>query len=153
MCQQALKQASKQLQAQGVRHCDTEKMQLLQSIPGLGPITAARIQAEVGDVSRFSHAKQLIAYAGLDPSVHSSGNTTRMGRLTKRGSPHLRHALFIAASVARRYDPELKLVYDRKRSEGKAYTQAVTHIARLMVYRIYAVLSRGTVFVKKGCGS
>ena len=151
-CQLALQQASKQLQAQGDAGCKVADMQLLQSIPGIGPVTAARIHAEIGDVRRFRHAKQLIAYAGLDPSVHSSGNTIRLGKLTKRGSPHLRHAFFIAASVARRYDPELRMVYERKRAEGKAYTQAVTHVARLMVYRVYAIWSRGTPFVKKGDG-
>jgi transposase len=64
---------------------------LLQSIPGIGPVAAATLVAEIGDVTRFKNAKALIAYAGLDPRVRQSGRTLqRNTRLTKRGSPYLR---------------------------------------------------------------
>ena len=71
------------------------------------------------------------------------------GRLTKRGSPHLRRALFIAASIARKYDPELKEYYLKKRNEGKRYAVAVCTVARKMSNRVYAVLKRKTPYVKR----
>jgi transposase len=150
-CQESLAMAAQTLQTQGVSGCDATTLKLLCSIPGIGPVTGARIMAEIGDITRFSNAAQLIAYAGLDPVIKRSGSSiNQTGKLTKRGSPHLRHSLFIVASVARRYDPELKRVYERKRAEGKTYTQAVIHVSRLVVNRLYAVWTRGTVFEERG---
>lgn len=150
-CQAMLATAARKLQERGLSACDKKTLALLCSIPGIGPVTGARIMAEIGDITRFKTAAQLVAYAGLDPVIKRSGSSlNRTGRLTKRGSPHLRHSLFIAASVARRYDQELRRVYERKRQEGKTYTQAVIHVARLLVNRLYAIWSRGTVFEKRG---
>ncbi len=62
-------------------------------------------------------------------------------------SPYLRRALYIAASIAQRYDPILKAYYVKKRAEGKRYKEATVANARHMVYRVYAVLKRGTPYV------
>ena len=129
--------------------CDGGLLLLLQSLPGFGPVIAATVIGEIGSIGRFSRPKQLVAFMGIDPAIRRSGtliNST--GPVTKRGSPHLRQALFIAASVARRYDPELKAVYQRKREQGKSYRQAVIHVARLLTYRLYAVWKRGTPYRK-----
>jgi transposase len=58
----------------------------LQTIPGIGVLTATTIYAWVGDIDRFPSAKVLSAYAGLVPSVRQSGATQRMGPITKTGS-------------------------------------------------------------------
>jgi len=84
----------------------------------------------------------------LDPKIRQSGHClNNQGKLTKRGSPHLRQALFVAASVARMHDPELKAYYEKKRSEGKKYTVAVCATARKLIYRIYIVWKRQTPYV------
>jgi len=57
--------------------------------------------------------------------------------------------LFIAASIARRFDPELREYYEKKRKEGKRYTVAVCAVSRKMACRVYAVLKRKTPYVKK----
>lgn len=69
-----------------------------------------------------------------------------MGKLTKRGSPHLRRSLFIAANVARRFDPNLQALYDKKRAEGKSYTVATCVVARKLVAIIHAVWLRQTPY-------
>jgi len=75
--------------------------QYLTSIPGLGLVTSAMILAEIGDVSRFSSLEKLVAYAGIDASVYQSGEfEAQHMHMSKRGSPHLRHALWQAASMA-----------------------------------------------------
>ena len=118
---------------------------LLCSIPGIGPLTAATIIAEIGDVSRFKDAQSLMAYAGLDPRVRQSGKTLlRNTHLTKRGSPYLRRALYVAATIAKRRDAEMNRVFGKKRAEGKRYTEATIVIARKLVARVYAVWKRGT---------
>jgi transposase len=71
--------------------------QRLQELPGLGPILALTIRAEVGDIHRFATGAQLASYAGLVPRVEASAGRIRYGRITKRGSPWLRWALVEAA--------------------------------------------------------
>lgn len=115
-------------------------MQRLQTIPGIGPYVAASLIGEVQDMSRFATAKAFVAYAGLDPKIRQSGHTLNStGRLTKRGSSYLRRSLFIAASVARQYDPNFKALYEKKRSEGKGYKVAVCVVARKLAAVIRAV--------------
>ncbi len=95
---------------------------LLRSIPGVGPIVCASLIGEIQNIQRFGSSKALIAYAGLDPKIRQSGHTLNVtGRLTKRGSPHLRRNLFMAASVARRHDPYFKSLYDRKQLRCRIY--------------------------------
>ena len=69
----------------------------LQAIPGVGPVLALLIRAEVGDVRRFPTPGHLASYAGLVPSVDNSARRIRYGRITRRGSPWLRWALVEAA--------------------------------------------------------
>lgn len=77
--------------------CDDET-KLLMTIPGVGPLTAFLVKAEVGDFARFSHPDKLASYAGLVASSHSSGGKQRYGHITKQGSKHLRWALVQAAA-------------------------------------------------------
>jgi transposase len=116
---------------------------------GVGPAIAVSLSAEIGDISRFPGSKQLVAYAGLDPRVRQSGTVLhRNTRLTKRGSAELRHSLFLAANIARQHDPELRAYYQKKRAEGRTYTEATVATARKVCYRVFAVLRRGTPYVK-----
>lgn len=121
-----------------------ELMRLLRTIPGVGPYIAASLIGEIQNMQRFTTAKAVIAYAGLDPRIKQSGkclNST--GRLTKRGSSYLRRTVFIAASVARRYDPQFKALYDKKRDEGKTYTVATCVVARKLLTVIRSVWLSG----------
>lgn len=69
----------------------------LQALCGVSLIVAVTTVAELGDLTRFDSAKQLMAYLGLVPSEHSSGSTTRRGSITKTGNGHVRRALTEAA--------------------------------------------------------
>lgn len=142
--------AASALQKQGVAMADRSQTTLLESIPGIGTTLSATIAAEIGDVGRFSSGKALVAYAGLDPRVKQSGATlSRNTRLTKRGSPYLRRALFLAAMIGERSDLELKVYYEKKRAEGKRFTEATVANARHVAHRVYAVLKRGTPYEKR----
>lgn len=125
-------------------------IELLETIPGISFKLAFVIWTEIGSINKFEDSNKLVAFSGLDPKIRQSGHClNNQGKLTKRGSPHLRRALFVAASIARRFDPELKAYYEKKRSEGKRYTVAVCAVARKLIYRIYAVWARQTPYVKK----
>jgi transposase len=70
-----------------------ENAKLLMTIPGISFYSALLISSEIGDISRFADSSSLVAYAGLTPSTHSSGGTTRHVSITKQGSPYLRWIL------------------------------------------------------------
>lgn len=115
--------------------------QYITTIPGIGMPTGAAILAEIGDVSRFASEEKLIAYAGIDATVHQSGqfNAAHM-HMSKRGSPYLRLALWQAASMAIRHNEELKEYYRKKRAEGKAHGTALGAVCRKLLIRIYVIL-------------
>jgi transposase len=97
---------------------DIEKYKIIQSFPCIGEKIAATIVSEIGEIDRLNHPKKLIAFAGIDPSVHSSGKfTATNNRITKRGSSRLRHALYMAflCGIRSSRNRKLKEYYDRKR--------------------------------------
>jgi transposase len=115
--------------------------QYLTTIPGIGPVTAAAIIGEIGDVHRFPSAENLVAYAGIDPSVYASGEFQgSRPHMSKRGSPYLRRALWLAATAARLHDPEMRAYYDKRRAEGKPYGTVMGALCHKLLVRIYVVL-------------
>lgn len=116
----------------------------LTSIPGVGTVLAATILSEIGDISRFSSADKLLAFAGLDPSVKQSGEfTSNQNRMSKRGSPYLRRAIWLASTVAVQCDPMFGAYYEKKMSEGLHYMNVIGHVSRKMTAVIFAVLRDG----------
>jgi transposase len=123
---------------------------ILRSIPGIGPACAAALAARVGDISRFTSPEKLVAYVGLDCRVHESGTSIKgKGYITKRGDRLLRHLLFLAANVSRRYIPELGAYYAKRRSAGKHHFSALCAIERKLVHVIWAVWTRGTPYERR----
>jgi transposase len=143
----ATKASVKRLRRYGGQQADRAAVRLLASIPGVGPTLATTLISEIEDVARFPDARRLVAFAGLDPKVRQSGTSLKRNtKLTKRGSPYLRRAAYLAASIAQRHDPDLKAYYLKKRSEGKRYKEATVANARHILHRVYAVWKRGTPY-------
>jgi transposase len=112
------------------------------TIPGIGSVLGASIVSEIGDISTFTSAEKLVAFAGIDPSVVQSGEFegTR-GKMSKRGSPHLRRALWQAAQCAAMQDGSIfRAYYLKKISEGKHHFTAIGAVARKLTYTVFAVL-------------
>lgn len=117
--------------------------QYLLSIKGIGAALAAAILGEIGDVSRFAGPEKLVAYAGLDPSVYQTGEfVAAEARLSKRGSPYLRRALWLAAGMARLSNPDLQAVYERKIAQGKHHNEAIAAVCHRLLNRVYIVLKQ-----------
>ena len=113
----------------------------LQSIPGIGEVTAPIILAEIGDINNFSSPSKLTAFAGIDPSENQSGNKKSTDEKTsKRGSPYLRHAIYLAAMVASKNDTVMHDYYIKKRAEGKHHYVALTGVERKLLGIIFHVL-------------
>ena len=122
--------------------------QYITSIPGIGPATGAAILGEIGDVHRFNSVDKLVAYAGIDPTVYQTGQfQASEAHMSKRGSPYLRHALWISATVAVRHDPDLQAFYEAKRKEGKHHGTVIGAVCRKLLARIYVILKEQRPYV------
>ena len=142
--QASLDAAKKQLYKDMADSCKGETYRLLRTIPGIGPYVSASLIGEIQTMDRFKSSKALTAYAGLDPKIRQSGKVLNStGKLTKRGSSYLRRSIFIAASVSRRYDPNMKAIYEKKRAEGKSYREANCVVARKILAIARAVWLSG----------
>jgi transposase len=118
------------------------------SCPGVGKVLGGIILGEIGDITRFPEPKKLVAFVGVDPSVRQSGEFVgTKNKISKRGSPHLRRAIWLAANVAAHHDPVLSAFYQKKRSEGKHHNTALGAVARKLTLIIYAVLRDNKPYV------
>jgi transposase len=134
------------LEQQIIDHIDRDPglkrdKELLLSIPGIGDTTAAVFLAEVQDVSRFSQARQLDAYAGLTPGQRESG-TSAHGRphLIKWGNVQLRTAFYMPALSAYRWNPVIAALHQRMQERGKSRMTIVTACMRKLLHLCYGVL-------------
>lgn len=115
----------------------------LMTIPGVGIATAAALVAAIGDVSRFSTPRKLVAYLGLDPKVRQSGDEpARHGRISKRGNAQARSVLVEAAWVAVRSPGPLRAFGERVRARRGAQVAAVA-VARKIAVLCWQLLIRG----------
>jgi len=134
-----------------------EQVELLQSIKGLGFLSALTLMCEIGDFSAFSKPKQLFAYFGLDPSVNQSGkfNGSRM-KMSKRGSRIARRVLHMAAvqsvgttKIGVPKNPVLRDFYLKKCAEGKTKMVALGAVSHKFCNIIFAVLREHQPYVMK----
>lgn len=117
---------------------------------GIGASLAAAIHAESDPASDFPSARQYAAYAGLEPSTFESGEMrgTRT-HISKRGSPHLRRALYLSAfSVYRRHD-YFHRIYRRFRKAGHKHTDALVIVARRLALVVWRLLKDNRPFTKR----
>lgn len=121
---------------------------ILQSVPGIGPVTAAVIAGRIGDPTRFTSLAAVRSYSGLVPSLMSSGTSGAHGGPTKRGDALLRGALFSAADQARKIDPQIAATYHRLMvAAGKHHTSATCTISATLLTRAVACWRAGTPYV------
>jgi len=121
-----------------------EETEIIMSMPGFGVITALTILGYMGNGSRFSNEKQVSYYVGLVPRVDDSGETSRRGRIIKRGCRQLRRVMIQCAWAMIRspYANEFKNKYEElKRRKGCG--KAIVAIARKMIELVYHLLRKG----------
>lgn len=121
----------------------------LRSIPGIGATLAPLLIGVLGYAKRFRNEDHIRGFCGMFPTRNSSGGIEKPGqRLTKSGSDRVKRALYIAADVARKIDPDLAAVYWRLMvNKGHHHKQAICAVATRLVNRIYRVLKTGEPYV------
>jgi transposase len=110
--------------------------QLLQTHPGVGPITALAFVLTLGRIDRFAQSKKVVSYLGLNPAEHSSGGRQRLGSISKQGNPMLRSLLVEAGQSSARLVPELKRAYQHLKHRKHSGVAKVM-VARKLAVRLY----------------
>jgi transposase len=127
------------------------RVQLLMTIPGVAEILGLTLASEIGEISRFPSARQLVGYSGLTPTIKQSGTSNRTGRISKAGPDTLRWAAVEAAQQAwRPTNPWHRLYTDTKHRHGKA-NPAKAAVARKILIATWHVLARQQPF--KACAA
>jgi transposase len=123
--------------------------ELLQSMPGVGPVSADRMLCLLLR-HPFASARQAAAFAGLVPRMHESGSSVRKRpRLTKQGDPSLKAALYMAAVVSSRHNPQLRQVYQSLLKGGKSKMSALGALMRRIIHVAYGMLKHNTPYNPK----
>lgn len=111
------------------------------TIIGIGETSGAVIVSEIGDINRFDSPSKIVAFSGLDVKVKQSGEfEDTKNKITKRGSPYLRRAIWNAATVAAIHDPTLSAYYHSLRVRGKHHLTAIGAVARKLCNIIFVIL-------------
>jgi len=116
-----------------------EAYYLLRSIPGIGPLTAITIIAEIKDIQRFSSIDKLSSFVGLMPMSYSSGQTERIGGMTYRSNTYLRTMVIESSWQAIRMDPAMLMYYKKHMGKGNP-KKAIVKVARKLLSRIRYVM-------------
>lgn len=135
-----------QTQERVVEFADNEPyVKLIMTHPGISHYAALMIVAEIGDIRRFNSGKKLVSFAGLNPSVHQSGDRFYTGHIAKQGSRNLRWILLQCANVAAQLDKRLKSYYMRKKL-AKGHNKAIVAVARKMLINLYVMMTYNLKF-------
>jgi len=119
---------------------DIPHTQILLSMPGIGPKTAAQILMTVGDMSDFPTPGHLASYAGLSPRTNQSGTSIMSNSLNRAGNKKLKNALWQSSFASIRFHERSRQFYERKRKEGKRHNAAVVALARRRINVLYAMM-------------
>ena len=142
-----IKRTEEQIDNHIDRHPDLKQQsELLDSIPGVGKRTAAKLLAEIPDITRYKSARQVAAHAGLTPRNNRSGTIHGKTRLSKTGNARVRKALFFPAIVAKRHNPIVRAFCERLSSNGKNKMQVVGAAMRKLIHIAFGVLKSGRMF-------
>ncbi len=132
-----------------IKGLNTSEYQSLKSIPGIGPVLASGILAEIGTMKSFTSHNALAKYAGLTWRVDQSGNyTSENTRMTKTGNKYLRYYLIEAANCVKNHVPDYKEYYYKKFSEVKIHQhrRALALTSRKLVRLIFSLLTKNQIY-------
>lgn len=114
----------------------------LEQLRGIGPVIAAAILSRVGNIGRFPNGRRWASYCGLCPRKKKSGLSDPSMPMTKAGDRLLKKYLYLAADVARQWDPDFAAYYARRYARGDHHNRIIIALARKMALRVYTILSR-----------
>ena len=147
---QRVKRLTQALEASAAHWRFAEVVAALQALRGVALVTAVGLVAEIGDLSRFDHPRKLMAYLGLVPSEHSSGERTRRGSITKAGNTHARR-LLTEAAWNYRYPARIGRAAQLRQESLSEEIRAIAWKAQLRLSRRFAALKARGLQINKAC--
>ncbi len=124
-----------------------KKRDLMDSITGIGPLTAAKLLAECRPLTEFDDVRQLVAFAGLNPAHHQSGSSIKKKTLiSKCGNSAIRAALYRPAISAKNHNPILRAFAQRWRAKGLCEMAIIAAVMPKLLHLVYGVLKSGQPF-------
>jgi len=130
------------------RSMRVDEFDIITSVDGISAITGATFLAELGDIHAFNSSKHIIAFAGLDPSIHQSGQYEGISRISKRGNRHLRRIVFLMTLCVVRSQNVFREYFLRRKEEGLPPKKAILATAHKLLRVLFAMLSQQTYFRK-----
>jgi transposase len=124
-----------------------EELKIITSIDGINTKTAAPFLAELGDLSNYKSYKKVIAFAGVDPSIHQSGKFQGNSKISKRGNRHLRRVIYLMTFCAIRMEGPFKQYFQKRKNEGLPFRKALFATAHKLIRVIFTMLQKRTYFM------
>ena len=112
----------------------------IKTIPGIGTITGSIILASIGDINRFDSILKLRAYSSMDPVVKQSGDYNITSKISKRGNPLIRYALYLSTIPAIKFNSVIKRYYTRKKNDGMKGKKLLIACSNKLLNITYSVL-------------
>jgi transposase len=134
------------------KYCESsivEDLKIVTSIDGISNNTATTLLAEMGQIDNYASHKNLIAFAGIDPTVYQSGKYEGASKISKRGNRHLRRVIWIMTVNVIQHNSVFRKYFFKKKNEGQPFKKAVFATAHKLVRVIFAMLSHRTYFQKE----
>jgi transposase len=123
------------------------RFRLLQSTPGIGPVSALQLLGELVLIPAHCDVRQWVAYSGLDPRHHESGTSVHQKtRISKVGNRHIRRALYMPALTAVRFAPHLRAFYLHLQARGKCKMVALVAVMRKLLHAIFGMFKYDAPF-------
>jgi transposase len=147
LLEQQIEQTEQAIRDHIDRHPDLKRdRDLLDSIPGIGHLTACVLLAELGDIRRFDDVRELVAFVGLNPRQRQSGKKRSTQGISRMGSASLRAALYMPAIVAKTHNPCLNAWAETLTRRGLSGKQVIVAVMRKLLHLAYGVLKHEQPF-------
>ena len=126
-----------------------DELDIITSVDGISAITGSTFLAELGDIEMFSSSKHVIAFAGLDPSIHQSGQYEGVSKISKRGNRHLRRVVFLMTLCVVRSQNIFREYFLKRKGEGLPAKKALLATAHKLLRVLFTMLSNKSYFRKE----
>ena len=128
------------------RSMRVDELDIITSVDGISAITGSTFLAELADIETFRSYKHVIAFAGLDPSIHQSGQYEGVSRISKRGNRHLRRVIFLMTLCAVRSQNIFREYFLKRKEGGLPPKKAILATAHKLLRVLFAMLTSKSYF-------